>query len=50
VRQALDCEQSSIKLAAAVVIMTKLRELNLRLPVAPLSPRMPPMSSVFKAD
>jgi hypothetical protein len=46
--QALDCEQSSLKLATAAVTMAELRELSLCLPVTPLSPGMPPTPGVFK--
>jgi hypothetical protein len=49
-RQALDCEQDSIELAAVVVTVTKLWELSLQLPTVPLSPTMPPSSGLFKAD
>jgi hypothetical protein len=47
-QQALDSEQSSLGLAAAMVIVAELRELSLRLPVTPLSPAMPPAPSIFK--
>jgi hypothetical protein len=47
---ALDCEQDSIELAASVVAMAKLRELNLRVPTTPLDPALPSMSSIFKTD
>jgi hypothetical protein len=46
--QALDCEQSSLKLAAAVVTTAELRELNLRAPATPPSPWMPPIPGIFK--
>jgi hypothetical protein len=49
-QQALDCEQSSIELDVVAVIMAELRELSLRLPMAPLNPGMPLTSNVFKAD
>jgi hypothetical protein len=48
--QVLDCEKSSIELAAVVVATAKLRLLILRLPTTPLNPGMPLTSSVFKAD
>jgi hypothetical protein len=47
-RQALDCEQSSVELAATVVAVAELKELSLRLPATTLSPRMPPTPGVFK--
>jgi hypothetical protein len=49
-QRALDCEQSSIELATAPVAMAELRELNLRLPVAPLNPGMPSTFCAFKED
>jgi hypothetical protein len=49
-RQVLDCEQSSIELAAAIVVVAELRELSLQLPMTPLNPVMPPTSRVFKVD
>jgi hypothetical protein len=47
---ALECEQSSIKLAVATITAFELRELILWLPVMPFSLVMPPMPSAFKAD
>jgi hypothetical protein len=49
-QRALDCEQSSIELAVAMVTIAELRELSIRLPMALLGPEMPPMFSIFKAD
>jgi hypothetical protein len=49
-QQALDYERDDIELAAAAVAVAELRELNLRIPTTPLSPTMPPTSSVFKMD
>jgi hypothetical protein len=49
-RQVLDCEQSSIELAAATVVVAELRELSLQLPTTPLNPVMPATSRVFKVD
>jgi hypothetical protein len=46
-RQALDYEQSTIKLAATTITMVELKDLSLCLPVTPLSPGMPPTPSVF---
>jgi hypothetical protein len=47
-QQALDYEQSSFKLAATMVVVAELRELNLCLPATPLSPGMPPTPDIFK--
>jgi hypothetical protein len=46
-QRALDCEQDSIKL---VIVVVEQRELSFCLPIVPLSPMMPPTSSVFKID
>jgi hypothetical protein len=37
-------------MTAVAFMAVELRELHLQLPTAPLSPVMPPTSSVFKAD
>jgi hypothetical protein len=47
-QQALDCKQDSIKLAAATVTVTKLRELSLQIPTVPPSLAMPTTFDVFK--
>jgi hypothetical protein len=45
---ALDCEQSSIELAAAMVTAAEQREISIRLPMVLLSPKMPPMFSILR--
>jgi hypothetical protein len=47
-QRALDCEQNSIELAAAVVVMTELRKLCLWVPPALTDPTMPSSSSAIK--
>jgi hypothetical protein len=49
-QRALDCEQDSIELAAAVVSVAELRELSLQIPTAPLSPAKPTTSDIFKTN
>jgi hypothetical protein len=44
----LECKQSGLKLAAAVVTVVEHRELSLCLLATPLSPGMPPTYGVFK--
>jgi hypothetical protein len=46
----LDCEQSSIELAATAVTTAELRELSLRLPMALLGSEMPPTFNIFMAN
>jgi hypothetical protein len=48
VQRALDYEQVSIVLAAAMVTTTELKELNLSAPPSSTNPAMPSMSSTFK--
>jgi hypothetical protein len=50
IQRALDCEQSSIELAVAMVTVAELTEFSLWLPTAPLSPDVPPVSGVFKTN
>jgi hypothetical protein len=49
-QRTLDREQDNIELAAAAVATTKLKELSLQIPIAPLIPTMPTMSGIFKMD
>jgi hypothetical protein len=46
----LDCEQDSIELAAVAVATAEQRELNLRIPTAPLSLTMPLTCGLLKTD